>query len=154
MHGFVVDENGLKMSKSIGNVVTPISLVQKHGMEALRLWVASSDYRSDLKIGPHIISSVIEMKKKIRNTLRFMLANVQDLMEIESISSNDPLRIDENCIHDSKSPWAVGQVVERDSCPERACIPNSTISSVCVFCEINNSGKSTCYCFSQISRHK
>ncbi|KGG52707.1 isoleucine-tRNA ligase [Mitosporidium daphniae] len=93
LHGFVLDESGLKMSKSIGNVIDPTNFIRKHGIETLRLWVASSDYRSELKIGPQIIASITEMKKKIRNTVKFMLANVSDLKNTTPAKVNHILAV-------------------------------------------------------------
>ena len=78
-HGFTVDDNGDKMSKSRGNVVLPEAVLHEYGSEILRLWVAVSDYQSDLKISPNILKQVAEQYRKIRNTLRFLLANTSDL---------------------------------------------------------------------------
>lgn len=89
-HGFTVDENGQKMSKSIGNVVAPDEVAQKYGIEILRLWVGLSDYSSDLKISDGILKQVSEQYRKIRNTIRFLLANVSDLEAVD-LSSFSPL---------------------------------------------------------------
>ncbi|QKF60783.1 isoleucine--tRNA ligase [Campylobacter curvus] len=78
-HGFTVDENGQKMSKSKGNVVAPQDVAKSYGVEILRLWVGLSDYSSDLKISENILKQVSEQYRKIRNTIRFLLANVNDL---------------------------------------------------------------------------
>ncbi|HSR74274.1 MAG TPA: class I tRNA ligase family protein, partial [Sulfurovum sp.] len=78
-HGFTVDEKGEKMSKSKGNVVAPDKVVKEYGSEILRLWVALSDYQSDLKISDGILKQTAEQYRKIRNTFRFLLANVDDL---------------------------------------------------------------------------
>ncbi len=78
-HGFTVDEKGEKMSKSKGNVVAPQSVTKQYGSEILRLWVALSDYQSDLKISDGILKQTAEQYRKIRNTFRFLLANVDDL---------------------------------------------------------------------------
>jgi isoleucyl-tRNA synthetase len=82
-HGFTVDENGEKMSKSKGNVVAPSEVAKKYGTEILRLWVATSDYSGDIKLGDNILKQVAEQYRKIRNTIRFLLANVNDLDEIK-----------------------------------------------------------------------
>jgi len=84
-HGFTVDEKGEKMSKSKGNVVAPEKVMKQYGSEILRLWVAMSDYQSDLKISDNILKQNAELYRKIRNTLRFLLANVSDLEEIVSV---------------------------------------------------------------------
>jgi len=78
-HGFTVDEKGEKMSKSKGNVVAPQKVTKQYGSEILRLWVALSDYQSDLKISDGILKQTAEQYRKIRNTFRFLLANVDDL---------------------------------------------------------------------------
>ncbi|WP_306528445.1 isoleucine--tRNA ligase [Campylobacter sp.] len=83
-HGFTVDEKGQKMSKSVGNVVYPQEVAKSHGVEILRLWVAMSDYSTDLKISDNILKQVSEQYRKIRNTIRFMLASTSDLNEIET----------------------------------------------------------------------
>ncbi|WP_281950514.1 isoleucine--tRNA ligase [Nitrosophilus kaiyonis] len=83
-HGFTVDEKGEKMSKSKGNVVAPQDVAKKFGVEILRLWVAMSEYKSDLKISENILKQIAEQYRKLRNTFRFMLANINDLEEINT----------------------------------------------------------------------
>lgn len=83
-HGFTVDKDGAKMSKSVGNVILPSEIIKEYGVEILRLWVSLSDYSSDLKIGKEILKQVSEQYRKIRNTIRFLLANVSDLKELET----------------------------------------------------------------------
>jgi isoleucyl-tRNA synthetase len=75
-HGFVVGEDGRKMSKSLGNVVTPQYVIRQSGAEILRLWAMSSDYAEDLRIGSEIIKANVESYRKLRNTLRFLLGNL------------------------------------------------------------------------------
>ena len=77
-HGFVVDEKGEKMSKSKGNVVRPQEVSEKFGAEILRLWVASTDYSGELRLGQTILKRVVESYRRMRNTLRFLLANTSD----------------------------------------------------------------------------
>ncbi|MEW6079826.1 MAG: isoleucine--tRNA ligase [Thermodesulfobacteriota bacterium] len=77
-HGFVVDGAGKKMSKSVGNVVAPDKVISKYGAEILRLWAAASDYREDIRISDNIINQLSEAYKKIRNTCRFLLGNLND----------------------------------------------------------------------------
>jgi len=77
-HGFVVDGQGKKMSKSAGNVVAPDEIVKRHGAEILRLWVAAEDYRDDVRISPEILSHLVETYRKVRNTCRFLLASLGD----------------------------------------------------------------------------
>jgi len=77
-HGFVVDGQGKKMSKSAGNVVAPQDVIKQSGAEILRLWVAAQDYREDLRISQEILTHLIEAYRKIRNTCRFLLSNLYD----------------------------------------------------------------------------
>ncbi len=77
-HGFVVDGRGKKMSKSIGNVIAPEKIIKRHGAEILRLWTASEDYRDDIRISDSILKQLADAYRKIRNTVRFLLGNLQD----------------------------------------------------------------------------
>ena len=77
-HGFVLDGQGRKMSKSIGNVVAPQEIIEKHGAEVLRLWVASENYQEDLRISDEILGRLVDAYRKIRNTCRFILGNLSD----------------------------------------------------------------------------
>ena len=77
-HGFTVDGQGRKMSKSVGNVVAPQSVSDKLGAEIIRLWVASTDYSGDLAIDDKILARVVDAYRRIRNTLRFLMANISD----------------------------------------------------------------------------
>jgi isoleucyl-tRNA synthetase len=77
-HGFVVDGKGMKMSKSKGNVVAPQEVADKLGAEILRLWVAATDYSGELSISKEILDRVVEIYRRLRNTLKFLLANTAD----------------------------------------------------------------------------
>ena len=77
-HGFVVDGDGRKMSKSTGNVVAPQDIIKKHGAEILRLWVAAEDYRDDIRLSDIILQRLTESYRRIRNTWRFLLGNLSD----------------------------------------------------------------------------
>ncbi|CAA6806425.1 MAG: Isoleucyl-tRNA synthetase (EC [uncultured Sulfurovum sp.] len=81
-HGFTVDAKGEKMSKSKGNVIVPDKVIKQYGSEILRLWVALSDYQHDLKISDGILQQTAEQYRKLRNTFRFLLANVEGLEEL------------------------------------------------------------------------
>ncbi len=84
-HGFVVDGEGRKMSKSLGNVIAPQEISRQYGAEILRLWAAYSDYSEDVKISNEIIKQLVDMYRKIRNTIRFILGNIADF----DIGDND-----------------------------------------------------------------
>ncbi|ANX02607.1 isoleucine--tRNA ligase [Thermoclostridium stercorarium subsp. leptospartum DSM 9219] len=77
-HGYVVDGQGRKMSKSLGNGIDPMDIVNQYGADILRLWVASSDYKTDIRISNDIIKQLAENYRKIRNTARFILGNISD----------------------------------------------------------------------------
>ena len=77
-HGFVVDGSGKKMSKSLGNVIAPQEIIKGYGAEILRIWVASEDYRDDIRISKEILNRLTEAYRKIRNTCRFLIGNLYD----------------------------------------------------------------------------
>ena len=77
-HGFVVDDHGRKMSKSIGNVVSPQQIIKDSGAEVLRLWVSMVDYRDEVRLGKEVLSRTVEAYRKIRNTFRYLLSNLYD----------------------------------------------------------------------------
>jgi isoleucyl-tRNA synthetase len=94
-HGFVVDGQGRKMSKSVGNVIAPQKVSDSLGAEILRLWVASTDYSGELSISDEILKRVVEGYRRIRNTLRFLLANLSDFdMARHGVSDTDLFEID------------------------------------------------------------
>lgn len=99
-HGFVLDSNGRKMSKSAGNVVAPQNVVNKYGADVLRLWTASVDYTNDVKIGENIIQQLVEIYKKVRNTSRFLLGNLFDFNpDTDYVEYNDLEEIDKYALH-------------------------------------------------------
>jgi isoleucyl-tRNA synthetase len=77
-HGFVVDGDGRKMSKSLGNVIAPQEVMEKYGAEILRLWVSAEDYRDDVRLSPDILKQLADAYRRFRNTARFMLGNLYD----------------------------------------------------------------------------
>jgi len=77
-HGFVVDEHGHKMSKSLGNVILPQPVMAESGAEVLRLWVSMVDYRDEVRLGPEVLARTVEAYRKIRNTFRYLLSNLFD----------------------------------------------------------------------------
>lgn len=94
-HGFIVDEQGRKQSKSLGNVVDPLKIISTMGADILRLWVSSADYRNDLANSQGIMKQVSEAYRKIRNTIRFLLGNLSDFdPEVHRVAYEDLLEID------------------------------------------------------------
>ncbi|MGB9790994.1 MAG: isoleucine--tRNA ligase [Thermacetogeniaceae bacterium] len=94
-HGFVVDEDGRKMSKSLGNVIEPGELIEKFGADLLRLWVSSADYRSDVAVSQNIMSQLTDAYRKIRNTFRFMLGNLYDFdPSVDALRYEDLSKLD------------------------------------------------------------
>ncbi|WP_031513484.1 isoleucine--tRNA ligase [Desulfofalx alkaliphila] len=94
-HGFVVDEKGRKMSKSMGNVVDPLKVINQMGADILRLWVASTDYRGDLAVSNNIIKQMTESYRKIRNTCRFLMGNIHDFDPAQhSVAYQELLELD------------------------------------------------------------
>ncbi len=94
-HGFVLDQEGRPMSKSVGNVVAPEEVIKKFGAEILRLWVATQDYRNDTRVGDNILQQVSEAYRRIRNTARYILGNLHDFdPATDSVAAADLQPID------------------------------------------------------------
>ncbi|BAW91055.1 MULTISPECIES: isoleucine--tRNA ligase [Staphylococcus] len=94
-HGFVMDGEGKKMSKSLGNVIVPDQVVKQKGADIARLWVSSTDYLADVRISDEILKQTSDVYRKIRNTLRFMLGNINDYNpETDRIPENELLDVD------------------------------------------------------------
>ncbi|MEN2766524.1 isoleucine--tRNA ligase [Ornithinibacillus xuwenensis] len=99
-HGFVLDGNGRKMSKSLGNVVLPSKVLKQLGADILRLWVSSVDYQADVRISDDILKQTSEAYRKIRNTFRFMLANLADFNpETDGVSESEMTEVDRYMLH-------------------------------------------------------
>ena len=77
-HGFVIDEHGKKMSKSLGNVISPQDIIKEYGADILRLWVLSSDYKNEISLSKDILKQISEVYRKVRNTCRYILGNISD----------------------------------------------------------------------------
>jgi isoleucyl-tRNA synthetase len=99
-HGFVVDGSGKKMSKSAGNVIAPQEVIKQYGAEILRLWVAATDFREDIRISREIISHLVEAYRKIRNTCRFLLGNLSDFNpDHDPVPDNELSEMDRFLLH-------------------------------------------------------
>ena len=99
-HGFVMDGEGKKMSKSLGNVVVPQEVIKVYGTDVLRLWAASVDYRNDSKIGETIIKQLVEIFKKTRNTARFLLGNIYDFdPAVDTVPYEELNNLDKFALH-------------------------------------------------------
>lgn len=110
-HGFVLDGDGRKMSKSLGNVVAPQEIIKTYGADVLRLWAASVDYRNDIKIGDNAINQLVEIFKKTRNTIRFLLGNLYDFdPKTDYVQYNELKNLDKFALH--KLNQLVKQVTE------------------------------------------
>jgi isoleucyl-tRNA synthetase len=98
-HGFVMDEQGRKMSKSLGNVTSPDEVADKYGADILRLWVMSSDTTEDLRIGPEILKQQAELYRRLRNTLRWVLGSVAGFTEDERVPFADMPELERWVLH-------------------------------------------------------
>ncbi|MEE9545304.1 MAG: class I tRNA ligase family protein, partial [Rhodospirillales bacterium] len=111
-HGFVMAEDGQKMSKSLGNVVSPQEVIGKYGADILRLWVVGSDYSEDLRIGPDILKQHSDIYRRLRNTLRFLLGNLNGFDESERLGESEMPELER---------WVLHRLWELDRMLRRAC---------------------------------
>ncbi|MHA1598955.1 MAG: isoleucine--tRNA ligase [Alphaproteobacteria bacterium] len=111
-HGFVMAEDGHKMSKSLGNIVSPQDVVDVHGADILRLWVVGSDYSEDLRIGPDIIKSQTDIYRRLRNTLRFLLGNLAGFDESERLPLSEMPELDR---------WVLNRLWQMDKTVRKSC---------------------------------
>ncbi|MBI1291630.1 isoleucine--tRNA ligase [bacterium] len=98
-HGFVLDEKGQPMSKSLGNVISPLDVIKESGADVLRLWVSSEDYRGDVSIGKNGIKQISEAYRGIRNTLRYCLSNLYDYTPANAVAYDELSFEDRWCLH-------------------------------------------------------
>ena len=99
-HGFTLDENGRKMSKSLGNTVEPQKVIKDSGADILRLWVCATDYADDQRIGPEILKNTIETYRKLRNTLRWMLGTLHHFKPSEKVAHADMPELERLMLHE------------------------------------------------------
>jgi isoleucyl-tRNA synthetase len=98
-HGFVLDEQGRKMSKSLGNVTAPQDVMKSSGADILRMWVCASDYADDLRIGPEILKTTVETYRKLRNTIRWMLGNLAHFRDEDRIAPDKMPELERLMLH-------------------------------------------------------
>ncbi|MCM8785478.1 MAG: isoleucine--tRNA ligase [Candidatus Omnitrophica bacterium] len=101
-HGFVVDGEGRKMSKSLGNVITPEQIIKNYGAEILRLWSVSENYQEDIRISDEIIKNIVKSYRVIRNTIRFLLGNIYDYKKEDEIPYDKLFEVDKLAIEKLK----------------------------------------------------
>jgi isoleucyl-tRNA synthetase len=110
-HGFVLDEQGRKMSKSLGNVVAPQDVMKQYGADILRIWVVASDYSDDLKIGPETLKHHAEAYRRLRNTLRYLLGALDGFSPAERLPERDAPALERWVLH---RLWEMDAEVRRD----------------------------------------
>ncbi len=98
-HGFVLDEDGRKMSKSLGNVVSPQEVVAQYGADILRLWVIGSDYSEDLRIGKEILKTQVDVYRRLRNTLRYLLGALDGFGDSERVPAHEMPQLERWVLH-------------------------------------------------------
>ena len=98
-HGFVLDEQGRKMSKSLGNVTAPQDVIKNSGADILRMWVCASDYADDLRIGPEILKTTVETYRKLRNTIRWMLGTLAHFRDEDRIAPEKMPELERLMLH-------------------------------------------------------
>jgi isoleucyl-tRNA synthetase len=110
-HGFVVDGEGRKMSKSLGNVISPQEIITQYGSEILRIWTAYSDYTEDVKISAKILGQLVDIYRKVRNTIRFILGNLYDFSPKQNkVPPDQMLEVDRFML--SKTSFIYEEVLE------------------------------------------
>ena len=107
-HGFVLDEKGYKMSKSLGNIVAPEDIIKQYGADILRLWALTSDYAEDVRIGNDAIKSTTDIYRRIRNTFRFLLGALEGFEDDERVDLSDASQLPE------LEQWALHRLYEMD----------------------------------------
>ena len=98
-HGFVLDEDGRKMSKSLGNVTAPQDVIKQSGADILRMWVCAADYADDLRIGPEILKTTVDTYRKLRNTLRWMLGNLAHYEAADRVATEKMPELERLMLH-------------------------------------------------------
>ncbi len=145
-HGFVLDEQGRKMSKSLGNTVAPQDVVAQYGADILRLWVMASDYSEDLRIGKEIIKSQVDIYRRLRNTLRYLLGALEGFSEAERLDHDQMPELER---------WVLHRIGEIDQQVRKSCndlVFHGLFTELHTFCAVDLSAfyfdirKDTLYC--------
>jgi len=145
-HGFVVDGEGKKMSKSLGNFISAEDMIKKYGADVLRLWIASSDYREDIRISDEIIKGLSDAYRKIRNTVRFLLGNIGDFNQAKTVKYKDLQEIDKYALS------RLQDLISQTSAAFESYEFHKAVTSITTFCTVFLSGfyldalKDTLYC--------
>ncbi|OQB73171.1 MAG: Isoleucine--tRNA ligase [candidate division TA06 bacterium ADurb.Bin131] len=132
-HGFVVDAEGRKMSKSLGNVITPEQIIKKYGADILRLWALSENYQQDMRISQKIIDHLVIVYRTLRNTMRFILGNLNDYDSSVQVDESDFLEVDK---------WAIArlnQVAYQVKKYYEDCLFHKGVGEIFDFCNIDMS---------------
>jgi len=153
-HGFVVDGQGRKMSKSLGNAMTPENILSKYGVDILRLWVVASDYYDDLKLDNSILQAQTDSYRRIRNTFRYLIGNLHEFHEKEKVTIDQFPELEKFILH---RLWEVDQIIQK-------CISNYNFhlmfTTILNFCSNDLSSfyfdirKDTIYCDSYSSNKR
>jgi isoleucyl-tRNA synthetase len=145
-HGFVLAEEGVKMSKSTGNVVAPQEVIEQYGADILRIWVVASDYSDDLRIGPEILKHQADAYRRLRNTLRYLLGNLDGFDESERLPAAEMPDLERFILH---------RLAELDATVRRCCAEydfHAMFTQLHSFCAVELSSfyfdirKDTVYC--------
>ncbi|MDR1122656.1 MAG: isoleucine--tRNA ligase [Endomicrobium sp.] len=153
-HGFVVDGHGKKMSKSLGNFISIEQLISKYGADVLRLWIASSDYKEDIRVSDEIIKGLGDIYRKIRNTIRFLLGNIGDFNVKKVLVFKEMQEIDRYAL--SKLQWLISSTVTAYESYEF----HNVVSAINNFCTVFLSGfyldvlKAILYCDKRESKER
>ena len=145
-HGFVMGEDGSKMSKSLGNIVSPEDVVKNHGADILRLWVVGSDYSEDLRIGPEVLKRHADIYRRLRNTLRFVLGNLEGFDKNERLDIAEMPELERWILH---RLWEINKLL-RQACDDLSFQP--AFAELHSFCAVDLSAfyfdirKDTLYC--------
>ena len=145
-HGFALDEQGKKMSKSLGNVTAPQEVIDKSGADILRLWVVASDYAEDVRIGPEILRTQVDAYRRLRNTLRYLLGNLDGFAEKERLAPAEMPELER---------WVLHRLAELDGVVRQGCADfdfHAVYQALNAFCAVDLSAfyfdvrKDSLYC--------